>query len=470
MQSIGRVAYKFARNWIPDPLVFALLLTLIAFLFSMAFSPQNDYEANGAAELLNAAGRLIGYWQGGFWDLLAFSMQMALILVLGGALASSKPVNLLITRLARLPKSGASAAMLVSFVACVAAWLNWGLGLIVGAMMARRVAKLAIRRRIVVHYPLLGAAGYTGLMVWHGGLSGSGPLAMNTPNSELVRAIGEPLTLHQTILSPMNLVMTAVLITVIPVICYFLAPRYRGGDEIDLDLLPDDILADDSDYSEESPPSTPAQHLERSRILTVGFSIAALLTVAWQLADDGFTLEFLNLNSVNFILLFTGMALHGSVSTFMRAIGDVAKTTGGIIVQFPFYAGIMAMVIDSGTIVVWANAITSVVNEYTFAVGALFSASIVNLFVPSGGGQIAVQGPFIYEVTKQLNVPFEIGFMAVCYGDQLTNMLQPFWALPLLGFTGLKARDLIGYTVTIMLFGAVIMILVLTIFTLLAAL
>jgi len=470
MQSIGRGAFRIAKAWIPDPLVFALILTLVAFLVGIAFSPQNDFAANGPAELLNAAGRMIDYWQEGFWNLLTFSMQMALILVLGGSLARSRPVDQAINRLARLPRSGASAAALVSLTACVAAMINWGLGLIVGAMMARRVAKLAIRRRIVVHYPLLGAAGYTGMMVWHGGLSGSGPLAMNTPGSALVESIGQgtTLSLGQTIFSPLNLVMTVVLLAALPLICYLLAPKYRGGGEIDLDLLPDDILADTSDEFEPEPANTPAEHMERSRVLTMGFGIAGLLLVIWQLVSGGFSLGFLNLNSVNFILLFAGMALHGTVQKFMKAVESVAKTTGGIIVQFPFYAGIMAMMIGSGTITVLASSMAAIYNDITYPVGILISAGLVNLFVPSGGGQVAVQGPMVWELCRLLEVPFDIGFMAMCYGDQLTNMLQPFWALPLLGFTGLKARDLIGYTITIMLIGGLLMIVVLVGFALLA--
>lgn len=466
IHSIGKGAFKIAKSWIPDPFVFALLLTAVAFLLGLAISPQNDYQTNGVMEVFNAAGRMLGYWRDGFWNLLAFSMQMALILVLGGVLASSKPVDRLITRLARIPKSGAGAAALVAVVACVAALLNWGLGLVVGAMMARRVAKLAIRRRIVVHYPLLGAAGYTGLMIWHGGLSGSGPLAMNTPGSALVETMGGvSLSLGQTIFSPVNIVMTIVLLITVPLICYFLAPRYRGGDEMELDLLPDDILADSDESGDDQPPTTPAERLEQSNLLMISFGVAGLGIIAWDLVSSGFSLSFLNLNSVNWILLFLAMVLHGNVQRFLKAMSKVAGTTVGIIVQFPFYAGIMGMMISSGTIVVVAEGIADITWPVLYPIAVFISAGVVNVFVPSGGGQVAVQGPMIYEVCRILDVPFELGFMAMCYGDQLTNMLQPFWALPLLGFTGLKARDLLGYTVTIMIICGLLMMAVLLVFS-----
>jgi short-chain fatty acids transporter len=459
---VGRSAYRVARNWIPDPFVFALILTFVAFILGLIFSPQNDYQANGAFELFNASYRMLGYWQDGFWNLLEFSMQMSLILVLGGALAYTRPVESLINRLARMPKSGASAAALVSAVACIAALLNWGLGLVVGALMARRVAKLSIRRRIVVHYPLLGAAGYTGLMVWHGGLSGSGPLAMNTGNSALVQTMGGiSLPLSQTIFSPLNLVMTIVLLISIPTVCYFLAPRYRGGEEADLDLLPDSVMADDELFDDDEEAKTPAEKMERSRWLMLPFGIAGLFIICWKLVSQGFSLSFLDLNSVNWILLFLSLTLHKNVKQFLAAVGRIAKATVGIIVQFPFYAGIMGMMIASGTITVLAQVTASITMPVLYPVLAFFSAGIVNVFVPSGGGQVAVQGPIIYETTKLLGVPFDLGFMAMCYGDQLTNMLQPFWALPLLGLTGLKARDLLGYTITIMLICGLLMILVL---------
>jgi short-chain fatty acids transporter len=469
IQAIGRTAYRLAKNWIPDPLVFALLLTGIAFLMGMVLSPLNDYSNNGIGEVVNAAGRMIGFWQDGFWNLLAFAMQMSLILVLGGAVARSQPVEMLITNLARRPKSGSQAAALVAFVSCVAGLLNWGLGLVVGAMMARKVATLAIRRRIVVHYPLLGAAGYTCMLVWHGGLSGSGPLAMNTSGSQLVASMGGvTLALEQTIFSPLNLVMTTALLIAVPLICYYMAPKYRGGEEQELDLLPADVMAGLDDRIPESfDVRTPADKIEDNGIFLRFFGIVGLAVILWQFISSQFTLSFLNLNSVNWILFFLAMTLHGSVKQFLAAVSSVAGASVGIIVQFPFYAGIMGMMISSQTINVLAEGIASITIPVLYPIVVFFTSGLVNVFVPSGGGQVAVQGPFTYEVCKILNVPFDLGFMALCYGDQITNMLQPFWALPLLGLTGLKARDLLGYTITIMLICGLLMIGILFIFSLL---
>lgn len=442
----------------PTPFILALLLTLLTFIIGIAFSPENDYGTNGAMEAFNAAGRMLNHWNAGFWNLLQFGMQMALILVLGGALARSRAVSRLIDSIARIPRSNASAAALVAFSACFAALLNWGLGLIVGALLARRVAAVGHKRNIKLHYPLLGAAGYTGLMVWHGGLSGSGPLAMNTPGSALVTAIGQGqmLPLEQTIFSPLNLIVSLVMLALVPLICAMLAPRETVGGAPEIEEAPASVLKAEFDpLVDHEKIDTPAARIETSRWPVLLFGLVGLGVVAWQLFTTGFSLSFLNLNSVNWILLFAGLALHESARSYVAAVTDIAKSVGGIVLQFPFYAGIMGMIVGSGLVTSIATAITSFANEITYPIFTFFAAAVVNLFVPSGGGQVAVQGPIVFEVSKLLGGDFSLGFMALCYGDQWTNMLQPFWALPLLGLTGLRARDLLGYTIVIMLLSGI---------------
>lgn len=450
IQRIGDFSYRLAARWIPDPFIFALLLTLIAFLAGILFAP---WEAGTAP--WDAALRMAGYWQAGFWSLLEFGMQMCLVLVLGGTLARSRPVERLIDRLAELPGNGAGAAALVAFTACAAALLNWGLGLIVGALMARRVAAAGHRRGLSFHYPLLGAAGYTGLMVWHGGFSGSGPLALNTAGGAVVQVItgGELIPLSQTIFSPLNLAVSGALLVFVPWLCARLAPRGAEG------IVPasPEVLMERSSTDEPPPKNpAPAERLETSRWPTLIAGLAGLAVLAWSFAGAGFGLGFLNLNTVNGLLLFLGLVLHRHARAYVAAIAASVGGAGGIVLQFPFYAGIMGMIGQSGLAGSIAAAVASAATPVTFPLFTFLSAGLINVFIPSGGGQVAIQGPIVHQVSTALGARFDIGFMALCYGDQWTNMLQPFWALPLLGVTGLRARDLLGYTVVIMLLSGLV--------------
>lgn len=444
IRKMGEYFSAWAHKYMPDPFLFAVLLTFLTYLLGLAFTQSGMFD-------------MVKYWYDGFWTLLTFSMQMCLILVTGYALATTHVVRKLIDTLARIPRSSASAAALVGVVAIIAAYINWGLGLIVGALMAREVALRGYRQGIPMHYPLLGTAGYLGLATWHGGFSGSAPLLVATDKHFLVDKIGV-IPVAQTLFSPLNIVVTLCLIVLLPLLLKFLTPTdERRMVTID-QVLPDvETLMQETT---EAPPEKPtfAYRLEQSMAVSMLVGLMGLVIIGWYFYTKGFAL---NLDIVNFTFLFVGILLHRRPIHYVQAIVEGTKGCAGIILQFPFYSGIMGMMKFSGLVAVISGWFVAISNQYTFPLFAFLSASLVNIFVPSGGGQWAVQGPVLVEAARTLGVSYPKTIMALAYGDQWTNLFQPFWALALLGITGLKARQIMGYAMAVMLIGIVFFVLAL---------
>jgi len=442
-----RVAAVF-RATAPDPFVIAVLLTALTFVLVLLFTDAGP----------NA---VVTYWSGdeGVWRFLGFAMQMCLILVTGHALASSPPVERLLTRLAGAPRTGPQAAATIAAVAAALGVLNWGLGLIGGALIARRVGEQMRRRGAPVHYPLLAASGYVGLLVWHGGFSGTAPLKVTT-EVELRDVLGDaadlidPIPLTDTLLSPLNLIATGGLLLLAPLVMALLSPRERHAMQPLDDFVPVETPDDapPAPQADQRPPRIPA-FLENTPL--VSLVLAGLIGWwAWRyyfpadLSESGITR--LTPNTVNLTMLMLGLALHGTPRRYVAAVDEAVRGCSGIILQFPLYAGIMGMMHQSGLTAQIARGLASAANETTLPLFTFASAAVVNLFIPSGGGQWGVQGPIAIQAALDAGVAPSRMVMAVAYGDQLTNMLQPFWALPLLAVTGVKARDIVGYTAILM--------------------
>ncbi|MEM9876715.1 MAG: TIGR00366 family protein, partial [Myxococcota bacterium] len=376
-----------------------------------------------------------------------FGMQMCLILVTGHALASSPPVSRGLDRLTRLGSTPTRAVWVVALTAMGLALFNWGLGLIGGALMARRVGIQARRDGTAVHYPLLAAAGYCGLLVWHGGLSGSAPLKVTTERDLLqvmspdaFAAIGA-IGLERTVLRPTNLVANLTLLLLVPwALTRMMPPTAQRREAPPADPSPEAVAASDA--------PTFASRVDGARSLA--FIALGMGVVTWVLLVAPQGLGRLNPDLVNFIFLFAGLALHGSPRAYGRAVGDAAAGCSGIILQFPFYAGIMGLLAGSGLLLSAAEGLATVGRD-VLPVATFYAAGLINLFVPSGGGQWAVQGPVLMEAAFQGGMAPERLVLALAYGDQWTNMLQPFWALPLLAITKVEARDIVGYTAAVML-------------------
>lgn len=433
---------KAARKWLPSPFTLAILLTVLTYVLALLLTKPES----GSTEPY--ALQLVGFWQQGFWELLTFTIQMMLILVLGHTLALTKPVDKLISQLLVLCTSTARAALVVTFFTVTMALINWGLGLIFGAIFARKVGEYAQHKGYKINYPLIGAAGYSGLMVWHGGLSGSAPLDVATEGHKLQDLIGIIPT-DYTLFSPMNLTVALVCLLVLPLLMYAIGTR------VEPTKLPKYLQ---SHLKRTKSKAIGAEKLDRSKLLgtAVGLVFVGYAVYKAFVIPERLSLKFLNLNDINFFLFGMALLFHGSFESLIAAFEEAIKGASGIMLQFPLYAGIIGLMKYSGLLVVYAGFFINHSTPESFSFLTFISAGIVNIFVPSGGGQWAVQGPIIVEACKEMGLPLAKNVMALAYGDQLTNMLQPFWALPLLGITGLKAQEVLPYTFMLFVAGFVI--------------
>jgi short-chain fatty acids transporter len=391
---------------------------------------------------------------------MVFTLQMMLILVLGHTLALSPPAEKAIQRLLRFCRDTPSTAATVALVAMSAAYINWGLGLVLGAIFARQAGEHARRQGFRLNYPLVGAAGYLGLMVWHGGLSGSAPVTVNSPGHNLEAELGL-IPLNLTVGSAMNATAIVLTLVLLPLLFAFLGRRWERHSDPEADIP----LPPIREREGLQPKPSWAEHLDHGRWAAWAFALL-LLAVAWRgvaQSGDFWSLRWLTLNWINGALFGVGLLLHGSFARFTRAVDEAMPGAAGIAIQFPLYFGIMGVMREAGLIEALASGFTAISTPASFPIYGMLSAGLVNIFVPSGGGQWQVQGPILIEAARQLGVPDAKAVMALSYGDQLTNMLQPFWALPLLGITGLQARFILPYTLLALvagmgIFGAVLLL------------
>ena len=429
------------NRWLPDAFLFAIILTIVVFAGAMVATGL------GPIAMVDAWGN-----SSGFWGLLSFSMQMALVVVLGSACASAKPVKKLLHTIAGVCKNNMQAIVVTTMVSTICSWLNWGFGLIVGALLAKEVAK----RVPTVDYPLLIASAYSGFVIWHAGLSGSIPLQVASGHK-----FGETVwqaDMTETLFHPMNLIMVGVIFLVMPFVNYAMHP-----DKDHTITVNPALLVDEEEKSYEI--KTPADKMEHSKILWVitmlfGFGYIVNYFVGVVKAG-GNVANALNLNIVNMIFMFLGILLHGNLRRYVDAIADAASGAAGILLQFPFYAGIMGMMVaknPEGVSLagVLSNFFVSISNDVTFPMLSFLAAGIVNFFVPSGGGQWAVQGPIMMPAGAAMGIENGRTAMAIAWGDQWTNMIQPFWALPALAVAKLEAKDIMGYLVIVTIFVGVV--------------
>lgn len=433
---------KLVQKFLPDAFVFCIILTIIVFIAAIPVTGMNPIEVANA-------------WGSGVWGLLLFSMQMALVLVLGSALANAPAIKKVIVVLAGVPKKPVSAIAFVTIVAAICNFINWGFGLIIGALLAKEVAKKVKG----VDYRLIIAAAYSGFVIWHSGISGSIPLGLTSLGADGAVAntggvVTEVVPTSATIFAPWNLIMIVVVVVVVAVINAWMHPEPKNVISIDPKLLTEEKI-------EYPKPSTPAEKLENSMILSYIVVLLGAVYLVYYFINAGSILNALSLNIVNLIFLVLGIAFHKTPIGYVRAITEAASSAGGIILQFPFYAGIQGIMTTAGaTGVSLAGAIStafvSISTPRTFPVLCYLAAGVVNFFVPSGGGQWAVQGSIMMPAGLQLGVSPAVTAMGIAWGDAWTNMLQPFWALPALGIAGLGARDIMGYCAIVLIVSGII--------------
>lgn len=374
--------------------------------------------------------RVLSFWRKGFWELLEFTMQMVLILVLGFALANSRPAQNLLERLVRIADTNTKAVIITGLTAIIAGYLNWGFGLVIGAILARQIGLASAGLDSRVNYPLVGASGYLGMLVWHGGLSASSSLKVAENEHFLADTIGV-IPISETIFSSTNLTINLLLIGSLVWAMYFLSKRK---------FVPFQISESQFNYDRSFIPQGRGVLGKLLGALILGLCISDFFD------SSQIGLAFIDLNYVNMVLLGLGFMVFGEVEAYFRAIARGLAASTDILIQFPFYGGILGMMKYSGFLAVVSEWFFQNVSAPFFPMVAFLSAAVVNLLIPSGGGQWAVQGPILMEAGMKLGLKSSHLVLAFSYGDQLTNMLQPFWALPLLSITGIPAIRLLKYT------------------------
>src|SRR3954447_21544169 len=438
----GMRAARFGGGWFPDAFVFALAAIVLVFI--------------GGLSIGIAPARLATEFGNGFWSLVNFTMQMAMVIVGGFVVASSPPIARLTRRLASIPKTPRGAVAFVAAFAMLSSLISWGLSLIFTGLLVREIVKRVER----VDYRAIGAAAYLGLgSVWALGLSSSAALLQATKSSipPALLPITGVIPLTQTIFLPQNIALAAVLVIVSVIVAYVSAPREgeaRTAKMMGIEFRDDDHVA----QTLLSVRTTPAERFENSPVLNIVIALLMFWFLITQFRDKG-GIAALDLNNFNFFFIAAGLLMHWTPRSFLRAVTKSVPATAGVLIQFPFYGGIFGMISKTPIAAQLAHAFVSITTKATFPIVVAIYSAILGMFVPSGGGKWIVEAPYVMAAARQWGE--HLGWTVQIYNgaEALPNLIHPFWMLPLMGILGVRARDLAGYSILQLLFHAPIVLL-----------
>ncbi len=408
------------QKYLPDPFTIAWMISLVVVAMALGITHTPIIK-------------IVDDWGKGFFGILAFAMQMTLVIVSGYALAASPIVRRFLRAVAGIPRTPVQTILFIGFTSMVLYYLNWGLGLIAGGLLAREAAKL----HPDVDFRLLVAAAFSGIIITHGGMSASVPLLINTKGHFLEEQIGL-IPLSQTIFHPQALFITITLAILIPLVLVLMIPKKEDT------VLADPSLFEDAEAAVLEPAEKQlADHIDSNPILNYSLGLMGVAYVVNFFVKGG----TLNLNILIFSFIILGILAHGSLINYTKAMSKGASTAAGIILQYPFYAGIMSIMDGSGLVVWISDLLLKAASYQTFELYCYFSSLIISIFVPSAGGHWVVQAPFMLPAAAQLGVePWKVA-MGVAWGESIWNVVCPFWALPLLAIANISIRDLIGFSV-----------------------
>ncbi|WP_120966324.1 TIGR00366 family protein [Comamonas sp. lk] len=430
MSKITAFFTELMRKYLPDPFVFAIMLTLLTMVLAFAVESR-------------PVNLVVEDWGKGFWSLLGFTTQMAVILVMGYVLAAAPVVNRFLNKIANHVHTPRQAIIVATIVGCVGSYLNWGFGLVIGGIMARKLA-LKVKG---VHYPLIIASAYTGFTMYSLGFSATIPVLISTKGHAFESSMGLiPLT--QTIFSAPILITSLVVLIALPLLNAAMHPK-QGEKVVELDPV---VAAQDSKPAAGAgellgDEKTLASRLNNSRVLSLLIGLCGMGYVGLHFYKGG----NLDLNMINFFILFLGVLLLKTPLQYVEKVNEGVKTIGGIILQFPFYAGIMAIMHGSGLVESIAHVFVNISSADTLPLWGLVSSFVINFFAPSGGGHWVLQGPFMIDAAVKLGASQAQTAMSVMLGNGWNDLVQPFWILPALALSKLKLKDIMGYTVVSML-------------------
>jgi short-chain fatty acids transporter len=445
----------WTERWIPDAFIFALIATVIVVIAGVAATPSTVPD-------------VVDAWGRGFWQLIPFTLQMSLIIITGHVLATSPPVGRVIRSLAARPSTPRNAVALVALFAMASAWLNWGFSLIFSAVLAKEIA----RRVKGVDYRALAAASFLGLgSVWAQGLSGSAALQMATASAlqPQIRDIvshggmvpGGIISFRHTIFLWQSLTSVVVEIAVVTAVMWLVTPpagRAKTAGDLGIELGESETTAPEAPVR-----PTPGQWFEHSPILNWLIVLLGGTYLVRYFMQATEPLNAINLNIVNLTFLLLGFLLHKTPARLMHAVREATPAVWGVILQFPFYAGIASIITSTHLSRLIAHAFVDISNATTFPpIVAIYSA-VLGVFVPSGGSKWIVEAPYVLTAAHELKV--HLGWVVASYnlGEALANLVQPFWMLPILGLFRLRARDIMGYTCVVFLVLVPVALLLVTI-------
>lgn len=426
----------WAERWFPDAYIFAALGVVIVALAALAI---------GAGPTATAVA-----FGDGFWSLIPFTMQMVFIVIGGYVVASSPPVARLIDALAAMPKNARNAIAFVAIVSMLASLINWGLSLVFGGLLVRALAR---RRDLAMDYRAAGAAAYLGLGAsWAMGLSSSAAQLQANPTSipKTLLPITGVIPFTETIFLWQSMLLTLVLVVVSALIAWWSAPgahEAQGAEHFT------DVQNDKSIEVDNATARLPGEWLERSPLLTVLVVLLALGWVVHEFATKVWYIAISNLNTYNFLFLMAGLLLHWRPRGFLDAVKRAVPSTTGVLIQFPLYGGIATILTvakgaDGHTLAEkLSHLFVQLASHDTYALVIGVYSAILGFFVPSGGGKWLIEAPYVMQAANDLH--YHLGWAVQIYNaaEALPNLINPFFMLPLLGVLGLKARDLIGFTV-----------------------
>ncbi|MFJ7972036.1 short-chain fatty acid transporter [Psychrobacillus sp. NPDC096389] len=433
MEALTNFFTSIMRKYLPDPFVFAIGLTILTFILALLIEDIS---------FLN----LTTSWGDGFWNLLAFTTQMAVILAMGYVLATAPITDRLLNKIASMVHTPKAAIIVATLVGGIGSYLNWGFGLVIGGIIAKKLATKVKG----VHYPLIIAAAYSGFTFYGLGLSASIPILISTPGHFLEENMGI-IALSETIFS-LPMILTAIFLMItLPLFNAMLHPK-DAKNVIEIDpALHSDTKKPKINVLEEN---TFANKLNNSRTLSYLIGVLGLIYVVIHFANG----KSLDLNILNFIILFVGIILLGTPAKYTEHLSDGIKTVSGIILQFPFYAGIMAIMAASGLVDTIAKVFVDISTQHSLPFWGLISSFFINFFAPSAGGHWAVQGPFMIDAAKALGASLGETSMSVMLGNAWNDLVQPFWILPALALSRLKLKDIMGFLVMIMFYVGIVYI------------
>lgn len=417
MQAFTRFCLRVVQSYLPDAYILAVLLTFVTFILGIVVAGKGPAD-------------MVQYWGKGYSSLFVFGMQMVLVLLTGYVLALSPIVKKIMDKITDIPKNPSQALGVTAAVSLIACYFNWGFGLVIGAILAKEMG----RKVKGIHFPLLVAAAYGGEIVR--GPSSSIPLVAATPGN-FMEKIANIVPVSQTLYSSWNIILTLVIFVLLFLVYLKMKPP---GEIVEFKPEPTPPPAKEPVWSEMSF----AEKLEHTWAINAIFALLPLTYLFLNFQNLGFDL---NLNLVILIFLTCGLFLHANPTTYLSAVKEAIVACRGIVLQFPIYAGISGMIMNSGLVDIISQGFVSISTPNTFPAMTFLSAGLVNIFIPSGGGQWAIQGPIVMKAAQSIGADLPQTIMAFAWGDAWTNQIQPFWALPLLGVAGLSARDIMGYCV-----------------------